>query len=249
MQNYDLHIHSSYSDGTCSPEEIVQKAIAMGLSAVGISDHSYTDFDESYCIKKDSIESYVREITQLKEKYKDEIKVLVGIEQDIYSLADTKAYDYVIGSVHYIRVNGEYIPVDESPEILIDCANRHFQGDMYALISLYYDTLCDVIEKTNADIIGHFDLISKFNEKSALFDTSDERYIWAYKKAADKLLVTGRVFEINTGAISRGYRTTPYPSQDVYDYLKSKGAKFILSSDSHSPDTICYGFRKFNTMI
>ena len=104
------------------------------------------------------------------ERYGDKIKILCGIEQDFYSEEPTEGYDYVIGSVHYLRAGEAYIPVDESPELLRAAAEKHFRGDLYALIEEYYRTLARVVEKTGADIIGHFDLIAKFNEGGALFD-------------------------------------------------------------------------------
>lgn len=249
MCKVDLHIHSTFSDGKHSPEEIVISAIDMGLEKVGISDHSFTLFDQSYCVKCNEITQYQACISKLKQKYSDKIDILCGIEQDYYSDTDISQYDYVIGSVHYVNVNDQYIPVDESPEILLESVNKYFNGNIYAFIDLYYQTVSDVVNKTNADIIGHIDLISKFNENNILFDEKDKRYIKAYQNACDKLLESGRLFEINTGAISRGYRTTPYPSNDVYHYLKTHGAKFVLSSDSHSKDNLCYKFDDYINLI
>ncbi|MBQ2971952.1 MAG: histidinol-phosphatase [Ruminococcus sp.] len=249
MQNFDLHIHSTYSDGKDSLEDIVLAAIGMGLSKIGFSDHSYTPFDESYCISIEDIPRYIDEISVLKEKYKDKITILSGIEQDFFSTENTDKFDYVIGSVHYIKVDDGFVPVDETKEILLKASEQYFQGDIYKLIDSYYDTVADVVDKTNADIIGHIDLITKFNENGILFNEGNCRYIKAYQKACDKLLASNKVFEINTGAISRGYKKSPYPSSDIYEYLKSKGAKFILSSDSHSTDTICYNFDKYSNLV
>ena len=249
MQNFDLHIHSTYSDGKDSLEDIVLAAIGMGLSKIGFSDHSYTPFDESYCISIEDIPRYIDEISVLKEKYKDKITILSGIEQDFFSTENTDKFDYVIGSVHYIKVDDGFVPVDETKEILLKASEQYFQGDIYKLIDSYYDTVADVVDKTNADIIGHIDLITKFNENGILFNECNCRYIKAYQKACDKLLASNKVFEINTGAISRGYKKSPYPSSDIYEYLKSKGAKFILSSDSHSTDTICYNFDKYSNLV
>ena len=64
-------------------------------------------------------------------------------------------------------------------------------------------------------------------------------------QAADALLTTGKPFEINTGAISRGYRTDAYPSREIRTYLKERGARFILSSDAHRKEHICFGFDRF----
>lgn len=249
MKKVDLHIHSTYSDGKNTPQEIVANAAKMGIDIIGFSDHSYTPFDTSYCISKEDICKYKAEIISLKNEYKNKIDILLGIEQDYYSTEETNDYEYTIGSVHYIKIYDDYIPIDESAKILIDAANKYFDGDIYSLIELYFETICDVVCKTNCDIIGHIDLINKFNENNELFDKCNDRYIAAYKKACDVLLKTKKVFEINTGAISRGYTTKPYPENQIYSYLKQNGAKFILSSDSHSKDTLCYKFDEFQDLV
>ena len=100
----DLHTHSTYSDGKASPEEVILAAIQKGLSEIGLSDHSYTFFDESYCMKKDRIASYKAELAALKKKYAGQISVLCGVEQDAYSTESTVGFDYAIGSAHYLKV-------------------------------------------------------------------------------------------------------------------------------------------------
>ena len=242
MELCDKHVHTIFSDGKNTPEEVVLEAIARGMDTIGFSDHAYTAFDESWCMKKGDIPLYRASIAELRARYAGRIKILCGIEQDFYSEEPTEGYDYVIGSVHYLRTGEEYIPVDESPEILRAAAKKHFGGDIYALIEEYYRTVARVVEKTGADIIGHFDLISKFNEDGALFDEANPRYLAAAQKAADILLKTGRPFEINTGAISRGYRTAPYPSLALRDYIRGQGGSFVLSSDSHAKETLCFKF-------
>ena len=103
-----------------------------------------------------------------------------------------------------------------------------------------------MIEHTHADLIGHFDLITKFNEGNKLFDEECPRYLDAAFAALDELLKTGRPFEINTGAISRGYRTSPYPSAEIQAYIKEHGGRFVLSSDAHSADALAYGFDQYD---
>jgi histidinol-phosphatase (PHP family) len=238
----DYHIHSTFSDGKNTPEEIILKAIDKGMTEIGFSDHSYTFFDESYCINKDDIKNYQDTIRALSLKYKDKIKVLCGIEQDFYSAESTDNYDYIIGSVHYVKINDEYVPVDENPETLIAAAEKYFNGDLLSLAEEYFKTVAKVVEKSNCDIIGHFDLITKFNECNKLFDETSPRYRKAATDAVMKLLKYNRPFEINTGAISRGYRTTPYPSKEILDLILKNGGKVVFSSDSHSKDTVGYYF-------
>jgi histidinol-phosphatase (PHP family) len=102
--------------------------------------------------------------------------------------------------------------------------------------------MADVIRKTGADIIGHFDLVTKFIEVGAPIDTAHPRYIRAWKSAADALIRTGKPFEINTGAISRGYRNAPYPASDILHYIAKNGGRAILSSDTHAKENFAFRF-------
>ena len=242
MNLCDLHIHTVYCDGKDTPEELVLEAIRKNMDCIGFSSHSYTYFDESYCMKKDKIQAYKNEILSLKEKYRDKIKILCGIEQDFYSAEPSDSYDYVIGSVHYLKVAGIYISVDLSADDLINSVKKYYGGDFYKLTEDYFATVAKI---KNADIIGHFDLVTKFNENYCLFDETDERYVNAYKKAVDTLLTRDVLFEINTGAIARGFKTVPYPSEQILDYIRAGGGKTILSSDCHSKEMLMFGFDKY----
>ena len=242
----DYHVHTTFSDGANTPEEVVKAAINMGLTELGFSDHSYTAFDRSCCIPEERIEEYKKTISALKEQYRGQIRILCGIEQDYYSETDVEGYDYVIGSVHCIRVGDQYLTVDDTAQVQRSAVETCFGGDYYAYAERYFELVGDVVEKTHADIIGHFDLISKFIEQEPLFDQHHPRYVRAWQQAADRLIPYGKPFEINTGAISRGYRTSPYPSPDMIDYIRQRGGRFLLSSDSHRADTLCYGFSRFS---
>lgn len=242
----DLHTHTIFSDGKNTPEEMVLSAIEKGITTLGFSDHSYTPFDIDCCIKLEKIEAYKTEIGRLKEKYKSQIEILCGIEQDYFSETDIKDYDYVIGSVHYLKLGDEYIWVDGDPKYLISAAEKYFGGDIYTLIEDYYKKVGEIVEKTGATIVGHFDLITKFCEKEPFFDQNHPRYIKAWKNAVDKLLKANIPFEINTGAISRGYRTTPYPAKDIRKYILQNGGRFILSSDSHDAKTLAFKFNEIS---
>ena len=39
MKRIDLHVHTTASDGTCTPTEVVRKAAGMGLAAIAVTDH------------------------------------------------------------------------------------------------------------------------------------------------------------------------------------------------------------------
>ena len=238
---FDLHMHTLFSDGKNSPEDMILEAIRRGFSCVGISDHSHAGGDECGMTPENTA-AYRAEMNRLKEKYRGRIRVLCGLERDYYS-DDFQLYDYVIGSVHTLRMeNGTHICVDWAPEQLQRDVETWFGGDWYAYCEAYYEKAADVVNRTRCDIIGHFDLVSKFQERTPFFDENHPRYGAAWQRAADALLKTGKPFEINTGAISRGYRTGPYPSADIRAYLRDRGAVMFLSSDAHQRENIGFQF-------
>ena len=245
----DLHTHTFFCDGKDSPEDMVLSAIDKGLDTIGILAHSYVEFDPECSIGIDKEEEFIGEVNCLKEKYKDKIKVLSGVEVDYCSTSVAKGYDYRLGSLHYFKIDGEFYSLDISEAGFKELVEKKFGGDYLAICEEYYRLLSDLPRKTKCDIIAHFDLITKFNEGNKLFDTSHPRYVKAYRDAVDKLVKYNIPFEINTGAISRGYRKTPYPSPEIIAYIKEKGGRLILCSDSHSKENIAYLFDKYENLI
>ncbi len=236
----DLHTHTIFCDGKDTQEAMVQAAIAKGFDVLGFSGHSYAPFDLPCCMKQEEIAAYRQGIEELDRAYKGQIKLMCGIEQDFYSPepAVGKGYDYIIGSVHYLYVNGCYLPIDLSRSSLQNTANEHFGGDFYRLIRCYYETLSQIKSKTGCDIVGHLDLVEKFNEGDALFSTDDYRYRRALVDAIDALLEQNVIFEINTGAVSRGYRRLPYPSPYALRRIAEKRGRVMINSDAHRKENI-----------
>lgn len=240
----DFHTHTTFSDGSASPAEMAEAAAARGLTRLGFSDHSHTSFDTGCCMPKARAAQYRETVAALKDTWRGKLEIFCGIEQDFYSDESAEGFDYIIGCVHYLKLDGAYYCVDDKVEALREMTERHFGGDPYGMAEEYFRTEARVVEQTRCDLIGHFDLIAKLNERYRLFDASHPRYLAAWQAAADRLLETGKPFEINTGAISRGWRSAPYPAPDMIRYLAARGARFVLSSDSHRTDTLCFGFQE-----
>ena len=237
----NFHTHSLYCDGKNSPEEMVLEAISLGCEAIGFSGHSNTPFDPGYCMDETREKAYCREILRLREAYGDRIRIYLGIEQDYYSAPADPVYSYRIGSVHYVKKNGRYLSIDDTPEILYEGVQALYGGDFYSLCEDYYSLVSDVVQKTGCQIVGHFDLITKFNEKHHFFEESHPRYLAAAEGALRALLRQGALLEINTGAMSRGWMTRPYPGPALLKILGKQRAKMILSSDAHRKQDLLYG--------
>jgi histidinol-phosphatase (PHP family) len=237
----NFHTHTVFCDGKSTAEEVVQSAVQKGFSAIGFSGHGYAAYDLRCCIK--DTEAYIREVQRLKEVYRDQLQVYLGVEEDALSPVDRSRFDYIIGSSHYIYHRGEYYSIDGSYEAFKQCLAL-FEGDPLRFAETYYSTFCDYIRRRKPDIIGHFDLVTKFDE----LDTPLFLQNPAYRDLAETYLVeaakSGSIFEVNTGAIARGLRTAPYPSAELLHVLKKLDAPLILSSDSHHKDTLDFAFEE-----
>lgn len=231
LQN--LHTHTAYCDGKDTPEEMLRYAMEKGFESIGFSGHSYMFYSPGHSMSLAGTEDYKREITALKEQYAGEIGVYLGLEFDLFSVVDLTGYDYLIGSVHYLKLGDSYVGFDRGAEEVRRIIDTHFGGDGLAFAKEYYRLLATLPDYGAFDVLGHIDLITKNCEKTFLFDPASKEYLSAAFEAIDAL--TGRIpfFEVNTGAIARGYRTTPYPSIPIMKELKRRGWGAVISSDCH----------------
>lgn len=237
------HAHTEFCDGKSTAEEMILSAIKLGASEIGLSPHSPVP-GESWCIRNEKLGLYKEKMKLLKEKYKNEIRIYMGIEEEFISGTDTRDFDFVIGSVHSVTVNGQNLWVDLSASDVRGFVNKYFHSDPYKYTEAYYERVASVYKKTHCDIIGHFDLVTKFLEKDPLFSVNDERYLKQRDEALFTLIDTPALFEVNTGAISRGYRTTPYPEDAVLSVIAKSGKPVVINSDSHSKDTVLFGIKE-----
>jgi len=222
-------------------------ALEKGLSAIGFSGHGRTFFDLRYCMT--DVDGYKSEINRLKEKYKKEIQIYLGVEEDMWDYVQRDDYDYIIGSAHYIKHNSKYYSVDFGITYTKRCL-LEFDNDPIAMAESYYENFCRYLLTRKPDIAGHFDLLTKFDEmQDGGFFLGNKEYIELSEKYLNEAVKSECIFEINTGAIARGYRKTPYPAENLLYILKKSSAKIIVSSDAHGADAIDFQFAEMKELL
>lgn len=228
----NLHTHTIYCDGKNTPEELICAALDKGFDSLGFSGHSPMSYDDYV---PDRLAEYKAHIGRLKREYKDQIKLYLGLEVDLYSgpECDLTGFDYLIGAVHDLRKDGIYFSIDESAENVRRVCGRFFNGDGLAMARAYYQALATLPEYGRFDIIAHFDLITKYMDVMPLYDATSRQYYGYAFEAARALAGKIPFFEVNTGAMVRGYRTTPYPDAVLIRELRDLGFGAVISSDCH----------------
>ncbi|MBQ9833029.1 MAG: histidinol-phosphatase [Clostridia bacterium] len=244
----NLHTHTTYVDGKNTPEEMTAAAKRLGFSVLGFSEHAYNPLDLGCCLPEDSSE-YYENINRLKKEYSGEMDVFLGLEIDAYEKRDTGMLDYFIGSIHGVRTKNGYFIVDGSREELSNLINVGCGGDALSAVKAYFDDYCAMAYALDPDIYGHFDLITKLNGNGEFFDETSGAYRKIALDALEAVREKGGIFEVNTGAIARGYRKMPYPSKELLKHLLEKGARITVTSDSHNENTLDCAFEETEKML
>lgn len=234
----NIHTHSIYSDGKNTLRELCDSAVAKGFHTLGISDHSFTECDLSYCMKKEEKEKYLKEVNNLKKEYAGRLDIYCGTELDAFSdISFADGTDYFLGAVHYVEKDGKYYSVDSSNKERREAFVKAFNGDFREYCRSYYENVIKTVKRKPV-YIAHFDLVTKFDA----FDETDEVYRKTTLEAADVVIENGVPFEVNTGAMARGLKNTPYPSMFILEHIFEKGGKVILGSDCHYAEKLDFAF-------
>ncbi len=224
----NYHTHTTMCDGKNTAEEMAEQACAIGFTHLGFSGH----VDPSVPM---DIGAYMKEIGRLKEAYRGRLEILCGAELD--SFCDpglVREAEYVIGSVHHLPgPDGKPMGVDASEEEMLRLGRECFGDDYYALAREYYREEAQVKDLTDCTFIGHFDLVTRFNDSLHFLDEEDPRYLRPALEAMEYLVSEDVPFEINCGAVNRGRKKELYPNMHLLRELHRMGGRILISSDAH----------------
>lgn len=241
MIKQNLHTHSQYDDGKDPIDQIVRKAQELGFTILGFSGHGYYPADDT-SMTPEKTKQYIQEILQVKKQAPKGLSIYLGIEEDsMCPIENVQDFEYVIGSVHYLKCNGKTYPIDYSQEKFNEMLEKAYGNDIYALAKDYFAAIGKQAENTNIQIIGHLDLIAKYNEDQSYYRFDDPKILEYAKSAIDKLVQAGKIFEMNSGAMSRGNRKTPYPSVELLKLIHQANGKILINTDCHNKEYLDYG--------
>ena len=250
----NYHTHTTWCDGKNTPREMAEAAVAKGFDALGFSSHAMLPQDDvDWVLTPEKAVRYAAEVRALAEEFAPRLRILCGVEADYVpggAEPSRAAYaavspDYIIGSVHFVRAaDGAIVPVDHSPALLSDGIRDHFGGDAAAFVKAYFAAVRESLA-FDFDIVGHPDLVRKFNAKLPWFDETADWYRDELARTAGAVAASGKLVEVNTGAISRGWLDDAYPSPEFRALLRECGVRFVLGSDAHSADGLDCAFDRF----
>ena len=240
-----VHVHSKLCDGKNTLDELAVTAWKAGLKTLGFSGHSHTPCDIEYCMTRSRTALYRAQVAKLKERYAGKMDILCGLEWDLNSDDDPAAYDYTIGSAHYVRgpKTGRYYEIDFRPADLAACIQDDFDGDGLAVVEAYFRNVEQVVAH-KPTILGHFDLIKKINGGNKFFDEDAPRYQAAAGAALEAAAAAGVVMEVNTSGVYRGYRKDFFPGEALLRRWRELGGEVVITADAHEAKALTLGYEE-----
>ncbi|MGV8907245.1 MAG: histidinol-phosphatase [Acetobacterium sp.] len=253
MIRSNYHIHSNYCDGKNTLEEMVLAGINAGLTSIGLSSHMPLPFENDWTMKETNLENYFNDLTYLKNKYASVIELYGGLEIDYFidrgdisacSKENRHRLDYTIMSIHTIgsTLSDSVFYVDESQDSFLKGLKKFYKNNIKNFIKEYYEGIAQMVLTCKPDILGHLDLIKKYNKDHFFFDENEGWYQEAITQCLDAVAKSKTMVEINTGANLRVPGVGRYPSDWIIPELFKRKIPITISGDSHSVEGINFNF-------
>ncbi len=232
----DLHNHTTLCNhATGTIEEYVQRAVELNIDYYGFSEHApMKNFDDGYRLTLDKKDFYENSVKEIKEKYKNDITVLLAYEIDFLNgdyvldeIVNAKV-DYLIASVHYLDKWGF-----DNPEFISEYKNK----DIDKIWEEYFEAVKLMAKTAKFDIAGHLDLIKVFN----YLPKKDIKLI--AQDALKEIKRSNMTIEINTAGLRKPVKQL-YPSKELLELAYELDIPITFSSDAHSVEQIGFKYEE-----
>jgi len=248
MINYNLHQHSTFSDGKANPEAYVKKALELGFRAMGFTEHSPLPFPTTFSLKEENADVYVRETARLKEMYRGQIALYRALEFDfIPGFSDNFDFwrdklhlDYAIGAIHLVQSeNGDGLWFIDGPkrERYDEGLQKYFGNNIKKAVKTYYLQINQMIETQQFEIVGHLDKI-KMHNAGRHFSEDDKWYRRLVTETLELIKEKELVVEVNTRGLYKKRSKRLFPDDETLRQIKDLKIPVLISSDAHHPDEL-----------
>ncbi len=230
----DLHNHTTRCNhAKGSMDAYIQRAIKLGIDIYGFSEHAPMNFDSYYRLDFNQMNVYENDVLTLKEKYNNDIKIILGYEVDyLKGYMDkrvlTANVDYLIGSVHFLGEWGFDHP---------DYRSEYKKRDIDHIWQEYFDNIESMAKTGYFNIVGHLDLIKIFN----FMPKKDIRLI--AQNALKAIKQSNMVIELNSAGLRKPIKEI-YPSPLLLEMAYELDIPITFSSDAHAIGQIGFKYEE-----
>jgi histidinol-phosphatase (PHP family) len=241
LTDYHLHLRPDELDATPAThftrenfERYREAAEERGIAELGVSEHVYR-FRDALAVWQHPLwrEFALDDLGAYCEFVRTETDLRLGIEADfvpgsedrLANLLEAHDFDYVVGSVHFLR--DEAIDMEEYG---IWRAGRSAEE----IWRRYFEALAQAARSGLFDILAHPDLVKVWGAERPLPDGDPRRY---YEPAIEAIAESGIAVEVSTAGLRKRAREI-YPAPAFLELCVQAGAPIALSSDAHRPQDV-----------
>lgn len=224
---YCYHTHTARCHhATGEDEEYVKAAIDAGIKVLGFSDHAPMPYPGGYVsyykMTPDELYDYCASLLHLRDKYKDKIEILIGLETEYYpdlweeSLALWRDYpiDYLILGQHFIHEEQTNASIRPTPD--------------KEKVTVYVNNVIAAMNTGLITYVAHPDLINYVGD-------DEEFYISEMGRLIKESVRLGMPLEYNLLGMVSGRN---YPNEIFWREAARLGATAVIGCDAHSPDRV-----------
>ncbi len=209
-------------------------ASERGIAELGVSEHVYR-FEQALDVwrhpfwqanAREDLDAYCEYVrTQSDLRLGIEADFVPGGEDRMASLLEARDFDYVIGSVHFLRDEA----VDMEDYSVWD--RSHGPEEIWRR---YFETLGEAARSGLFDILAHPDLVKVWGRDRPRPEGDLRRY---YELAIDGIAESGIAIEVSTAGLRKRAQEL-YPAPAFLEMCLEAGAPVALSSDAHRPEDV-----------
>jgi histidinol-phosphatase (PHP family) len=250
----DFHIHTRFSDGSGSVDDIARAAIEKGLRQITITDHMPMPFATRYAVAEESVTLLRTEIVQAQANYAGVLQINMGLEIEFISDHQSWISSLVEHSWEYLIVSIHHLPGKDSLHLVngtreeFDCLLRQLDFNSRTLCERYYLTLQEAALTGWFDIVGHLDVVKKHNVDNEFFNESSQWYRSIVLETLDIIKAQSMTMEVNMGGFNHPV-AEQYPSSWIIREAAARNIPIVLSSDSHTPETLGQYFNRIEEIM
>ena len=184
----------------------------------------------------DDVDEYVDFLRGSGLKVGIEADFLPGREDRIANLLDGRDWDYVVGSVHFLR--DEAVDFHGYPDW--EPWNIWRGADPEKVWARYFETLGEAARSTLFDILAHPDLVKVWGSRVPMPEGDLRRF---YERAMDGIAESNVAIEVSTAGLRKPVAEI-YPAPAFLEMCIDAGRPVALSSDAHTPEQLGYEYER-----
>ncbi|HKM93391.1 MAG TPA: histidinol-phosphatase HisJ family protein [Prolixibacteraceae bacterium] len=227
----DYHMHTTFSDGNDSYLNYLKVARKKDLAEIGFTDHitlrpvDWSVQEIDYPVMRENLKNLCNDFSEdVQVRFGLEVDYFPEMEKEIREIISYFPVDYVIGSIHFI---GDW-NYDNDRSLYGKWTNDE-------LYQQYFELVQKAAKSGLFDIIGHFDLIKKFQ----CWPENDQTNL--YNETLKILKEADVVLELNTGGYDRPCAEF-FPNRKILELALKHGIPVTLGSDAHKPEQVARHF-------